>query len=564
MNSHNKLINKYALGIDYGTESVRIILVRIDNGELIASSVYTYVDGVIDRQLPIREKVLLGPDWALQNPKDYLSALLVTIPAILKKTKINPKNIVGIGIDFTSCTIMPVKSDGTPLCFIDEYKRNPHSWVKLWKHHSAQPEADRINLIASERSEPFLSRYGGKISSEWLFPKALEILHDAPEIYRAADRIIEAGDWIVWQLTGMEMRSTCQAGYKAIWSKKEGFPDSSYFKAVHPDFENIVLEKIGSKFYPPGFKAGGLNRNWSLNTGLQEGTPVSVAIIDAHSAALGCGASSSGQMVICMGTSSCHILLSRVGKPVSGVCGVVEDGVVPGYFAYEAGQAAVGDIFNWYLTQGLFHSTSPRKNFKETMFKSLEEKASTLKAGENGLLALDWWNGNRTPLVNANLSGMILGYSLDTKPYEVYRALIESTAMGTLMIIESFEKSGIPVNKIYATGGVAEKSPLLMQIYSDVTGMEIAVVKGSQICALGAAILGSLSGETAPEMKREIMSRISSKEVILYQPDISSNEIYKELYSYYCKLYNYFGKENNYLMKRLKEIKMKMKEKNDE
>ncbi|MBC7256941.1 MAG: ribulokinase, partial [Chloroflexi bacterium] len=390
-----------------------------------------------------------------------------TIPRLLKESGVSPEDIIGIGIDFTACTMLPTKADGTPLCFLPEYRNNPHAWVKLWKHHAAQPEANRINELARARGETWLERYGGKISSEWFFPKALQILNEAPEIYEAADRLIEAADWIVWQLTGVETRNACTAGYKAIWSKQEGFPSPDFFEALHPRMRNIVKEKMKEEILPLGARAGGLTPEMAAATGLRPGTAVAVANVDAHVSVPAATVTGPRRMVIIMGTSNCHMVVGEKPVIVPGMCGVVEDGILPGYAGFEAGQSCVGDHFAWFV-----ENCAPAAYAQEAearglnLHQLLEEKASRLKPGESGLLALDWWNGNRSVLVDVDLTGLLIGATLGTKPEEIYRALIEATAFGTRVIVEAFEAHGVAVDEIVAAGGLPERNKLLMQIYA--------------------------------------------------------------------------------------------------
>jgi len=484
---------KYSIGIDFGTISARTVLVRVNNGEEVATSVYEYKDGVIDEFLPGTD-IKLEPEWALQNPEDYLEALKRTIPDVLKKSKVNPENIIGIGIDFTSCTMLPIDKEGTPLCMRDKYRHHPHSWVKLWKHHAAQPEANRINQVARERKESFLWRYGGKYSSEWFFSKALQILNEAPDIYEAADRLIEAADWIILQLTGEEKRNFCTAGYKALWDPEKGFPCREFFRALNPRFENIIDEKMSKDIYSLGERAGGLTNKMASLTGLKKGTPVAVGNVDAHVSVPAVTVTEPGKMVMIMGTSICHMVVDKNLHSIPGMCGVVKGGILPGYYGYEAGQSAVGDIFGWFVKNCI-----PSEYFKQAnkrrinVHRILEEKASSLKAGESGLLALDWWNGNRSILVDADLSGLLLGTTLETKPEEIYRALIEATAFGTYKIINTFEENGVKVKELYACGGLPERNKLLMQIYADVTGRKIKISASSQTPALGAAMFGAVA-----------------------------------------------------------------------
>jgi len=548
-------MNKYVLGLDFGTLNGRAVLVNVKTGEELATTIYNYPDGVIDEVLP-DGKTKLGPDWALQNPADYLGVLKCAVPEILKKSTVSPEDIIGIGIDFTSCTILPIDKEGVPLCMKEKWKGDPHAWVKLWKHHSAELYANRLREIALKRKERFIYRYGGKISSEWMFPKIWQILEEAPEVYEVADRFIEAGDWIILQLTGQERRSSCNAGYKAIWDKKEDYPSADFFAALNPKLENIVKEKLSLAIYPIGSKAGGLTPKMAQLTGLKENTPVAVGIIDAHSAVPATTVTQPGKIVLIMGTSTCHMLLSKEQKLIPGIPGVVEDGILPGYFGYEAGQAAVGDIFDWFISNCI--PASYERETKErglNIYRLLEEKASKLKPGENGLIALDWWNGNRSILNNADLSGLLIGLTLNTKPEEIYRALIESTAFGTRMIIETFVNNGLPIEELYACGGMPHKDKLLMQIYADVTDREIKIASSRQASALGAAIFGALAaGSEAGGYKsiEDAVEHMASLEKKTYLPIPENVEAYNQLFTEYRKLHDYFGRGSNQVMERLK------------
>ena len=548
-------MGKYSLGLDFGTLDARAVLVNVKTGEELATAVYDYPDGVIDEVLP-DSKTKLGPDWALQNPADYLAALKHIIPDVLKKSGVTSEEIIGIGVDFTSCTILPIDKQGIPLCLKDKWKSNPHSWVKLWKHHAAEPYANRLKDIALKRQEKFIHRYGDKISSEWMLPKIWQVLEEAPEIYEATDRFIEAGDWLVLQLTGQERRSSCNAGYKAIWDKKESYPSTDFFMALNLELKNIVKEKLSKDIYPIGSKAGGLTPKMAQLTGLKENTPVAVGIIDAHSAVPATTVTQPGKMVLIMGTSTCHMLLSKEQKLIPGIPGVVEDGIIPGYFGYEAGQAAVGDIFEWFVTNCVPASYEEEAKQKGlNIYRLLEEKASKLRPSENGLIALDWWNGNRSILNNADLSGLLIGLTLNTKPEEIYRALIESTAFGTRMIIETFINNGLPIEELYACGGMPHKDKLLMQIYADVTDKEIKIASSRQASALGAAMFGALAaGSEAGGYKsiEDAVEHMASLEKKTYLPIPENVKVYNRLFTEYKKLHDYFGRGINQVLERLR------------
>jgi L-ribulokinase len=551
---------KYAVGVDFGTESGRAVLVQIATGRQIATAVYPYRHGVIDEFLPVSApKVRLDPDWALQDPDDYVRPFKHAVPALLKQTGVDPANVIGLGIDFTACTMLPVAADGTPLCRLPEFRRNPHAWVKLWKHHAAQPEADKINAIARQRGEAWLERYGGKISSEWFFSKVLQILDEAPEIYNAADRLLEAADWVVWQLTGEDKRNSCTAGYKALWSKRDGFPSNSYFGALDPRLERVVDTKMSRTIYSIGERAGGLSSLAAKWTGLKPGTAVAIANVDAHVSVPAATVTAPGTMVMIMGTSICHMVLGTQEKMVEGMCGVVEDGIIPGLFGFEAGQSAVGDIFAWFVD----HAVPPEyqaaaKKRRIDLHKLLEQEASKLRPGESGLLALDWWNGNRSVLVDVDLTGLLLGATLATKAPEIYRALIEATAFGTRVIVEAFEQNGIAVNEFVACGGLPEKNKLLMQIYADVTGRELKVAASGQAGALGSAMFGAVAaggpvgGYNSIFEAAQCMGQLKKES---FKPIPAHQQVYNELYPEYVRLYGYFGRGENNVMKTLKRIK---------
>lgn len=547
---------KYTIGVDYGTLSGRAVLVNVKTGEEVASSVYEYPHGVMDSELPSGKK--LGKDWALEHPMDYLEVLYNTIPAVIKESGISGDDVIGIGTDFTACTIVACKKDGTPLCFLPEYKDEPHAYVKLWKHHAAQKYANKLNEIAEERNENWLLNYGGKISSEWAIPKIWQVLDEAPEIYDATDRYIEAADWIIWQLCGRETRNSCTAGYKEIWNKKNGFPSDDFFKALDPRLEHVVDDKLSRDITPLGQCAGHLTKEMAEKLGLNTNVAVAVGNVDAHVCVPAVGIDAPGKMLAIMGTSTCHIMMGEEEKQVPGMCGVVEDGVMPGYFGYEAGQSCVGDHFAWFIDNCL-----PKEYYDEAekqgvnIHRFLRNKAEKLAPGQSGLLALDWWNGNRSVLVDVDLTGMILGMSLQTKPEEIYRALIEATAYGTRMIIETFRESGVAIDEFYASGGISQKDPMTMQIYADVINMPIKIAGSDQGPALGSAIFASVAagaengGYDSVYEAARVMGKVKDK---IYYPVEENVKTYDKLFSEYRTLHDYFGRGDNDVMKRLKKI----------
>lgn len=552
--------SRFAIGLDFGTESGRSVLVDVADGRELATAVYRYRNGVIDEHLPApHDRIRLESDWALQDPEDYIRTFQETVPRLLAETGVEPSHVIGVGIDFTACTMLPTTADGTPLCYLDEFRHLPHAWVKLWKHHSAQPEADLINALARDRGEPWLPRYGGKISSEWFFSKALQILGEAPELYAAAGRLIEAADWVVWQLTGHETRNSCTAGYKAIWSKRDGFPSDAYFGALDPRFKHVVDQKMSRHITSIGHRAGGLSQKAAAWTGLRPGTAVAVANVDAHVSVPAATVTEPGTMVMIMGTSICHIVLGDRPATVEGMCGVVEDGVIPGLFGFEAGQSAVGDIFAWFVENMVppeYHEMARRQGIDVHL--ALEQQASRLRPGESGLLALDWWNGNRSVLVDVDLSGLLVGATLATKAPEIYRALIEATAFGTRVIVDAFESSGVAVGRIVACGGLPERNKLLMQIYADVIGREFRIAASEQTPALGSAMFGAVAagkaagGYDSISEASQHMARLRDEK---YEVTDENHAVYEQLYGQYLRLHDLFGRGSNDVMKNLRKIR---------
>ena len=550
---------QYVLGIDFGTLSGRALLVDARTGREVATATHDYSDGVIEEQLPGGGK-RLPIDTALQNPRDYLEVLSSTIPKVLRQAKVRAEDVIGLGTDFTSCTMLPTRADGTPLCLEKRWRQNPHAWVKLWKHHAAQPEANQINRLGQERGEPFITAYGGRYSSEWFFAKLLETVNDAPEVYDAADRFIEAGDWIVWQLCGQEKRCLSAAGFKAMWVQPEGpggwtFPSPDFFRALHPKLADVVSSKLSAELHPLGSKAGGLTPEMARRTGLRAGTPVAVGNIDAHVAVPACGVTTPGKLVMIMGTSTCHLLVGNSRQEVEGMCGVVQDGVIPGSWGYEAGQAGVGDLFAWFMEQGIPVSVqADARRAGVSVYQLLERRAAGLQPGESGLLALDWWNGCRSVLMDSDLNGLLVGATIATKPHEIYRALIEATAFGTRKIIEAFTSKGVAIDELYACGGLAQKNPLLMQIYSDVTGRPIKVAASEQTCALGAAMHGAVAAGFYPDIHAAArkMARVKKK---AYAPNPRSKPVYDQLYAEYTRLHDFFGRDSAGTMKTLKRLR---------
>lgn len=546
-------MKKYSIGVDLGTLSARALLVDCDNGNEISSSEFCYPNKVIEKNIPDTD-ISLEHEWALQSPFDYIEALESTIKEVIEKSNVPAEKIVGIGIDFTSCTMMPVNVDGQVLCQQEKYYNNPHAWIKLWKHHAAQSQADYLNEVAKDFD--FLELYGGKISAEWMIPKIMQIVDEAPEIYEKAYTFMEACDWIVLQLTDKFTRSSSSLGYKAIWNEKEGFPDKEFFKRLNPLMENIVEEKFKvGEIKNISESAGFLSQTWQKKLGLTDKTIVAVGNIDAHVCVSASSMTNNNSMLMIMGTSTCDITLSDELKIVPGMCGALYNGAILGKYAYESGQNSVGDIFAWFTNYFINEELKDEANKEDIgIHELLTDRANKLQIGESGLIALDWFNGNRSILVDTNLSGCLLGLTLQTKPEEVYRTLIEATAFGKRKIIESFEESGVYIEKLYACGGLPHKNSLLMQIYADVCQRPIYIIKSKNASALGSSICAAVAANVYEDLNKasESMGGLEDK---VYIPILKNVKKYESLYKEYVLLHDYFGLAENNVMKKLKEMR---------
>ncbi|RKS75630.1 L-ribulokinase [Motilibacter peucedani] len=545
---------RVVVGVDYGTLSGRAVVVRVADGTELGSAVHEYPHAVLEQTLPGGER--LGHDWALQVPRDYVEVLQNAVPAAVAASGVDPADVIGIATDFTACTVLPTLADGTPLCELDELRGEPHAYVKLWKHHAAQGQADRINALAHERKEPWIARYGGKLSSEWELAKGLQLFEEAPDVYARTEHWVEAADWIIWQLSGTYVRNVCTAGYKAVLQEGE-YPSREFLEALAPGFGDFFEAKVARELAPLGARVGGLTEQAAGWTGLPAGIAVAVGNVDAHVTAPAAKATSPGQMLAIMGTSTCHVMNSDTLGEVPGMCGVVRDGITPGYWGYEAGQSGVGDIFAW------FTRTSVPASYTEAAQQqgiSIHEHLTNLSAeqavGEHGLVALDWHLGNRSVLVDHELSGVLVGATLATRPEEVYRALLEATAFGTRRIIEAFEESGVPVTEFVVAGGLL-KNRFLMQTYADVTRRPLSLLASEQGPALGSAIHAAVAAGAYPDVyaASEAMGR---KDEAAFVPDEERATAYDALYAEYRRLHDAFGPDDGALgglLHRLRAIK---------
>jgi L-ribulokinase len=549
VNDHS--VDRYVVGVDFGTLSGRAVVVRVRDGAELGSAVHEYADGVIDGELP-GSGLRLPPDWALQNPEDWREVLRRAVPAAVAAAGVDPRQVIGIATDFTACTVLPATADGTPLCELPELRQRPHAWPKLWKHHAAQRQADRINALAHERGEAWIARYGGKISSEWQYAKALQVLEEDPDLYARTARWIEAADWIVWQLGGVETRNMCTAGYKGIY-QDGAYPSAEYLGTLDPRFADFPATRLAvGQLARLGARVGGLTEPAAGWTGLPAGIAVATGNVDAHVTAPAARAVEDGRLLAIMGTSTCHVLNSSLLAEVAGICGVVDGGITDGSYGYEAGQSAVGDIFAWWLRTGVpaeYQAEAAQRG--ESLHELLSRKCAEQPVGGHGLVALDWMGGNRSVLVDHDLSGIIAGLTLATRPEEVYRALLEATAFGTRLIIETFEQAGIPVTEFIAAGGL-KRNALLMQTYADVLRRPVSVAASDQGPALGSAIHAAVAAGAYPDVKTaaEAMGGVHTA---AYHPDSARADVYDQLYAEYRLLHDTFAGDG--LLHRLRRIR---------
>lgn len=538
----------YVIGIDFGSLSGRGVLADAATGREIASVSMDYPHAVLDRALPCG--VPLPAGWALQDPQDYLDVLFYILSTLAQAA--DPAQIVGIGLDCTSSTVLPVDAQGVPLCFDARFRRVPHAYMMMWKHHAAQGQARRMTELARRRGEPWLPLYGGLVNAEWFFPKLLQVLEEAPEVYGAMAHYAEAVDFLIWQLTGRQTRSAACLGYKAFYTGR--FPDEAFFAGLNPAFARAPQEKAGGPVVALGSCAGRLTQAAAARCGLTPGIPVAAGNIDAHVCVPAAGIDGPGKLLAIIGTSTCHVVMGEALRPVPGMSGAVRDGVLPGYAGYEAGQSSVGDQFHWFE-----RTCAPECVAQEARARGLSvqalltERAARLRPGQSGLLALDWWNGNRSVLADADLSGLLMGLTLRTMPEEIYRALLESTAYGARVILENYRAHGVPVDAFYASGGVALKNPLAMQIYADVLNLPVHVCETANGPALGSAIFAAVAAgvhPTAAQAARTMGSGVART----YRPDGRAAAVYDRLYGEYVRLHDRFGRGGDETMKRLKAI----------
>ena len=553
---------KYTIGLDYGTNSVRALLVDAANGREIGTAVWNYEHGTAG--------VILSrdPNLARQHPADYVKGAEITIKKALANANKNvrgfqARQVVGIGVDTTGSTPLPVDAQGRPLAFDKRFARNPAAMAWLWKDHTGVAEAAEITDRAEKTRPQYLAKCGGVYSSEWFFSKILHCLRAAPEVFNAAYSWRELADFVPAELTGTLapdrfIAGVCAAGHKAMWNAKwGGYPDAEFLSQLDSKL-GALRARLPGRVHSIDRVVGGLTAAWAKKTGLPAGIPVAVGAFDAHLGAVGCGVQP-GTLVKIIGTSTCDIAISpnnRSLADVPGLCGIVDGSVLPGFYGLEAGQSAVGDIFNWWVNY-------IRPHGEKLSHQALDAEAIKLRPGESGLLALDWNNGNRTILVDQRLTGLLVGQTLYTTAVEVYRALIEATAFGALTIINRFEEYGVKIGQVVNCGGIAEKSAITMQIYADVTGRPMKVSRSAQTCALGAAIAGAVVAGAHKDYATA-QKKMTGLKPKIYKPNARAHEIYRELYPLYRTLHDAFGTRarngNLYdVMKKLIEIRNRLR-----
>ena len=540
---------QYSIGLDYGTNSVRALIVDVRNGREVGTAVWEYAHGT--------HGVILArdPNLARQHPADYLTGAEIVIKQALRQAKVKPAQIVGIGVDTTGSTPLPVDAAGRPLASDKRFAKNPAALAWLWKDHTGVAEAAEITALAKQIRPHYLAKCGGTYSSEWFFSKILHCLRTAPEVFAAAHTWVECADWIPAVLTGTDAPDqltvgVCAAGHKAMYNSEwGGYPDAEFLGKLHPQLGELRA-RLRPQAQTIDRPVGRLTAEWAKRTGLPVGIPVAVGAFDAHLGGVGCG-SAPGTLAKIIGTSTCDMMVVPVGTKLAdipGLCGIVNGSILPGYYGLEAGQSAVGDIFNWFVNY-----------IKAGSHDELTKGAAKLKPGESGLLALDWNNGNRTILVDQRLTGLLLGQTLYTTPAEIYRALIEATAFGALTIINRLEEYGVPVEQIVNCGGIAEKNPVVMQIYADVTGRPMKVSRSAQTCALGSAIAGAVVAGVHPDYAaaQKAMTGVKAK---VFTPNPKAHAVYRDLYALYRQLHDGFGLNSwngnmHNVMKKLLEIR---------
>ena len=545
-------MKRYSIGVDFGSLSARSVVLDLETGEIVAQAVSPYLHGILTEQLP--DGTPLGSDWALQVPADYHLALFDAVRESVKLAHVLPEQIVGIGIDATASTVLPTLSDGTPLCELPRFASEPHAYIKLWKHHSAQKYAEKMEELAVSEDPLWFVQSGRKISSEHFLPKAVQIAAEAPEVYAAADRIVEVGDWLVQQLCAEESRNYCAAAFKTYYREESGDLSPDFLQKLCPAVLNLS-EKFPRRILKAGDCAGCLTEEAAASLGLIPGIPVSAAAVDAHVTMVGCHVAKPGELVMVVGTSACELLLDRGLYEVSGINGTVYEGLLPEVYIYEAGQSCAGDMIAWFFDNAIPSALAEEaKKSGKSIHTLMEEKAAACPPGANGLVALDWWNGARSLPMDFELTGLLIGLTIESEPAEIYRALLESIVFGTKRILQELEQQGMTVSRIIAAGGIPLKNELMMQIYADVCGVEVYCPLQEQTGAVGSALLGSAAGSGGFRGLPDLINALPRQPLKIYRPNQEAVEQYRQVYGLYAELYEYFS-TNKRIMHRLKSLR---------
>jgi len=541
----------YTIGVDFGTQSARAVL---------SESECPYAHGVMSDRLPCGTP--LPPDYALQHPQDFLDALHATVHGVLDQSDINRADIIGMGMDFTCSTPMPVDQHGEPLCFDPRFERNPHAYIKLWKHHAAQWEAARLTELMREHDPELLPCVGGRLSPEAFFPKVWQVLREAPDVFDATDRFLEVGDWLTQRLTGNENLARSLATHKAQYREGVGYPP--LLRYADPRLAGMIGAKVRGRLIDIGAVSGYLTQQRAAWLGLPAGIVVTAPHPDAMASLPALGIAGPGSAALAAGTSSALILCHDRFLPVEGTTSIMLDNTLPGLYGYASGQAAFGDLLGWFVSR-----CAPEEVLRAAQdahisaHEELSRRAALLHPGESGLICLDWWNGNRSCLADMRLSGMLLGMTLQTRPEEIYRALMEGLGFGLRCIIDSHERAGVPIRALHVSGGISYKNPLFMQLLSNIIQRPLYISKPLPTPAVGMAILSACAAGTQKggyDQLDEAAARMSCLSDIRYQPDASQAAAYEALYQEYIALHDYFGRGANDVMKRLRDLSAAVKE----
>lgn len=550
----------YTIGVDFGTQSARAVLCRVSDGAVLSESECPYAHGVMSDRLPCGTP--LPPDYALQHPQDFLDALHATVHGVLDQSDINRADVIGMGMDFTCSTPMPVDQHGEPLCFDPRFERNPHAYIKLWKHHAAQWEAARLTELMREHDPELLPCVGGRLSPEAFFPKVWQVLREAPDVFDATDRFLEVGDWLTQRLTGNENLARSLATHKAQYREGVGYPPLLQY--ADPRLAGMIGAKVRGKLIDIGAVSGYLTARQAAWLGLPAGIVVTAPHPDAMASLPALGITGPGPAALAAGTSSAMILCYSQFLPVEGTTSIMLDNTLPGLYGYASGQAAFGDLLGWFVSR-----CAPEEVLRAAQdahisaHEELSRRAALLHPGESGLICLDWWNGNRSCLADMRLSGMLLGMTLQTRPEEIYRALMEGLGFGLRCIIDSHERAGVPIRALHVSGGISYKTPLFMQLLSNIIQRPLYISKPLPTPAVGMAILSACAAGTQKggyDQLDEASARMSCLSDIRYQPDASQAAAYDALYQEYIALHDYFGRGANDVMKRLRDLSAAVKE----